>query len=267
MRARFLALLACLALAPAHAQECPRIVSQSPYITKSLQWLGLGRCIVGASRYDDLAVTATGGVMDPEYTAIAGLDPDLMVTSTWTDPAAWRANAPPGTRTLVLDGFGSMAEVAANLRRLAGAAGGTEARARADRFPAAWRKRARTVDGAGRRVLLLSACGGAPYSYGRTTWLDDLFTTAGFRLAETREGARPAGPGEPAEAIGALVARTRPDILFVFHDAGMRQCPLLAMELPVRIVPLNGEHFLHPAPVLLEGLAELAAATGEMAAR
>ncbi len=44
-------LLAVVALPAAAA--CPRIVSQSPYITRALDWLGLERCIVGVSRYPD----------------------------------------------------------------------------------------------------------------------------------------------------------------------------------------------------------------------
>lgn len=55
--------------------DCPRIVSQSPYITRVLIWLGLERCIVGVSRYDALDRPKTGGVIDPDADAIALLEP------------------------------------------------------------------------------------------------------------------------------------------------------------------------------------------------
>ena len=254
-----LAVVLMVAAAPTIGADCPRIVSQSPYITKSLQWLGLERCIVGASRYDEMEVAATGGVMDPDYAAIARLEPDLMVTSDWTDGEEWARNAPEGTRTLVLHGFDSMAEVVENLRRLGRAGGLPDAQKRAADFANEWKKQAKAVGGDRRRVLLLNACGKTAYSYGPGTWLADLFTAAGFDLAETREGVTGLDGGAPAEAIRKLVEATRPEILFTLKGKTADRCPLLAMDLPARVVPLPGEHFLHPAPVVLKGLADLQA--------
>ncbi|UQB41556.1 hypothetical protein JX580_07650 [Thiomicrospira microaerophila] len=58
--------------------ECPRIISQSPYITHQLDYLGIKHCIVGASRYNkELGVTDTGGLLDPNQPAIQSLKPDL----------------------------------------------------------------------------------------------------------------------------------------------------------------------------------------------
>ncbi|MCL2162776.1 MAG: hypothetical protein FWH56_13115, partial [Betaproteobacteria bacterium] len=60
---------------------CPRIVSQSPYLTLALKWLERGDCIVGVSRYDREypALPRTGGVLDPDQAAIAAVRPDLIV--------------------------------------------------------------------------------------------------------------------------------------------------------------------------------------------
>jgi iron complex transport system substrate-binding protein len=162
-------LLAAAAVETAAAASCPRIVSQSPYLTHTLRWLGLAECIVGASRYGTLGVTATGGVTDPDYAAIAVLEPDLMLTSDWTNGEQWRQRAPEGTRALVLDGFESMAGIAENLRLIGEAAGLDRVGERVAAFRRGWQRRADAVAGNGRRVLLLSACSGHPYSFGRRT--------------------------------------------------------------------------------------------------
>ncbi len=110
-----------LAGAPtAFAADCPRIVSQSPYLTLALEWLERGDCLVGVSRYDRLrpALPRTGGVMDPDAEAIALLEPELFVTSNWTSADTVAALLPPGTRALRVDGFRSMADVEAMLRSL-----------------------------------------------------------------------------------------------------------------------------------------------------
>ncbi|MBD3610048.1 MAG: ABC transporter substrate-binding protein, partial [Gammaproteobacteria bacterium] len=70
----------------ANAQECPRIISQSPYITHTLEWMGLKSCIIGTSRYDKLGLPTTGGVLDPDAEAIDSLMPDVIFTSDWTKP-------------------------------------------------------------------------------------------------------------------------------------------------------------------------------------
>ena len=62
--------LPVLSLAGTQTIDCPRIVSQSPYLTQSLVWLGRADCIVGVSRYDTLRRPKTGGVMDPDPAAI-----------------------------------------------------------------------------------------------------------------------------------------------------------------------------------------------------
>src|SRR3989338_1198240 len=108
---------------PAAAENCPRIISQSPYITHSLEWLGLKDCIVGVSRYDTLDRPRTGGVTDPDKAAIAALKPDLMLTSDWTSEKTWTDATPPCARAIRLYGFRSMREVEDNLHTIAEAAG------------------------------------------------------------------------------------------------------------------------------------------------
>ena len=251
-------LTALLALAPlgAGAWECPTIVSQSPYLTHSLEWLGLRDCLVGTSRYDQLGLPQTGGVMDPDREALALLEPQLWFTSNWTKPEVMAEATPTATRAFRLDGFHAMAEVEENLRTIAEAAGLPDPEGRAAAFHEAWRAKASEVDGGGRRALLLSACTGRPYSFGRDTWLHDLFSAAGFEMVETNRRLHWSTPGE---GLARLVEELAPEVIFIFERKGATQCAVPPITGNTRIVPLSGDLFLHPAPILLQGLDQLIA--------
>ncbi|MFO7592637.1 MAG: ABC transporter substrate-binding protein [Pseudomonadota bacterium] len=237
--------------------ECPRIISQSPYITKSLQWLGLEACIVGVSRYDTLERPYTGGVLDPDADLIATLEPDLLFTSDWTPEDRLAAITPEGTRSFRLKGFGSMAEIETNLRLIGREAGIDDIEQRVTAFHREWTQLAGKVNGNGKKVLLLSACSGMPYSFGRQRWLSDLFARAGFVNVETVEKLRHITPGEEVTTLNALINALEPELLFIFERKENAQCAFIKPKTPLRIINLDGDKFLHPAPVLLEGLAEL----------
>ncbi|MFN6962024.1 MAG: ABC transporter substrate-binding protein [Rhodocyclaceae bacterium] len=246
-------LLSCAAL----AADCPRIVSQSPYITLQLEWLGLTKCIVGASRYEKhIQVADTGGVIDPDGRAIARLKPDLVITSNWTKPEALAAVTPANAHALRLDSFRSMSEIEENLRQIGHAAGVPDTEARAAAFAHLWRKKAQGI-GRGERVLLLSSCTGQPYSFGRQTWLGELFTAMGFALVETASGVRHLAREATEKEIAARIEAVRPDLVFIFTRQIADHCAAIPLPEGVRLVPLDGDKFLHPAPVLLDGLDEL----------
>ncbi len=262
MLRRALALILLWLLASAAEAACPRIVSQSPYITHTLDWLGLKSCIVGVGRYDTLDRPRTGGILDPDKDSIALLKPDLMLTANWIDENTWQDTAPAGAKALRLDGFRSMRQVEENLRTIADAADQPEAKARARAFPKAWREKAKAVHGNGRRALLLSACSGAPYTFGPDTWLHDLFTEAGFMNVETHPRLRHLRVENPVAALDDLIGKLRPEYVFVFERKYSDQCAAILPRTGVRIVALDGEQFLHPAPVLLKGLDALATRFG-----
>lgn len=260
---KILLLIATLLLGSAQAaqaqpeQACPRIVSQSPYITKTLQWLDLESCIIGVSRYDKLDRPHTGGVLDPDAALIATLEPDLLFTSDWTPAEKLAAITPDGTHSFRLSGFTSMAEIEENLRLIGREAGINNIDKRVADFHRQWKNLAAEVNGNGRKVLLLSACSGMPYSFGRKRWLSDLFTEAGFVVVETAEKIRHIKPGEEVTTINALINELEPDLLFIFERKENKQCAFIKPKTPLTIINLDGEKFLHPAPVVLDGLAEL----------
>lgn len=263
---RFLRLLpVLLVLAASSTQaapgaDCPRIVSQSPYLTIALTWLERGDCLVGVSRYDRRAdLPRTGGILDPDTDAIAILAPDLIVASEGSPAAALAPAVEPGGAVLRLGGFDSMAGVEAMLEQLARASRAPGGEGRIDQFRRDWRTRAQAVGGAGRKVLLLSACEAAPYSFGHEHLLADLFRQAGFEVVESEPRIRQIAPGQPIDSLKALNARFQPDIIFAFDRSTASACNAELGGLPVRVVHLSGDNFFHPGPRLVDGLAELGA--------
>ena len=250
------ALLLAFSLA-APAAACPRIVSQSPYITRALEWFGLGQCIVGVSRYDERELPRTGGVLDPDADAIAVLDPQLMITSNWTPADVWQTAAPAGATALRVDGFRSMADAEAMLRAIGQAAGVSDADARVDGFARDWRAAAATVVGRGRRLLIVSACSGIPYSYGRNTTLFDLFESAGFHVVENREGIRQLQAGEPVETLAALVAATRAEAVVALVSSRTPSCSAQLAAAGVPIIAFADDSFIHPGAGLIDALRQL----------
>lgn len=244
------------------ANDCPRIISQSPYITHSLQWLGLEECIVGVSRYDSLDRPHTGGVLDPDGEVIAALEPDVLLTSDWTSEEKLTAITPPGTRAFRLNGFGGMVEVEENLRLIGREAGIPDIDARVDAFAKQWRALAAQVNGNNRRVLLLSSCASTPYSFGQQRWLSDLFYQAGFINVETVEKIRHIRPGETIADLNALIHELEPELLFIFERSQSPQCAFIQPKTALRIIQLDGDKFLQPAPMVLDGLKALAEING-----
>ncbi len=255
-------LLLALAALPtlAAAAACPRIVSQSPYITHALVWMGLADCIVGVSRYDTLDRPQTGGVIDPDKAMIDRLQPQLMITSDWTKPEIWQAAAPKGAVALRVGGFRGMADVEAMLREIGHAAGVADIDARVDRYAADWRAAAARVGGKGRRVLLLSACTGAPHSFGRGTTLYELFNAAGFDVVADHDSIRNFRVDGPAAELPDWLDARHPDLIFALKNHRDEACNTTIVRPGIAIVPLDGAHFIHPGPDLLIGLQELRAA-------
>ena len=241
----------------AQANECPRIISQSPYITHSLKWLGLEKCIVGVSRYDRIDRPHTGGISNPDKEAIDSLMPDIIFTSNRTKSSVLNDVTPQGTQAYRLNGFNTMQQIENNLLTIGKAAGIKNISTRIDEFHHDWQKAIKQIDAQGKKVLLISSCSGSPYSFGKQTWLYDLFSQAGFDVVETHDKIRHIKKGKEIEAITGLLDRFKPEVLFIFERTLNTQCNLIMPKTPVRIVAMDGEHFLNPAPVLLKGLDEL----------
>ncbi|MCE5181820.1 MAG: ABC transporter substrate-binding protein [Betaproteobacteria bacterium] len=240
----------------AHA-DCPRIVSQSPYITRALEWMGRSDCIVGISRYDKLDLPRTGGIIDPDADVIALLDPQVMITSRWTAAAKWQAMAPAGATVLRVDGFKGTDDMERTLRQIGRAAGVADIDARVDRFAAEWRAAAAKVNGGNRRAVIMTACSGAPYSFGRGTTLYELFSSAGLQIVADHDGIRNFRPDGPVDELPRWLDSIRPEIIFALKNSLDEACNVALVRPNTMIVPLDGEYFNHPGPGLLKGLEQL----------
>lgn len=237
--------------------ECPRIISQSPYITEMLDYLDLGHCIVGVSRYSKRDLPHTGGILDPDAAAIDALMADILITSDWATQETLNKAVPKKMHVLRLASFNKMNQLEQNMREVIQATGMLQALPKVEVFVKAWRKKIKRVKGNNKKVLLLSACNGSPYSFGPDTRLFDLFTQAGFRVVETKDKIRHIRPGLEIETLTALVNQYQPDLLFVFERRISKQCQLIAPEIPVQILTLDGNKFLNPSVSILEGLDSL----------
>lgn len=251
-------LLSLALLAPfAQAAECPRIISQSPYISRALEWLGRGDCIVGVSRYDRLPLFHTGGIMDPDSAAIADLEPDVVIYSEGTKEETVQSATPHGVEAVRVGGFRGMAGVETMLRDVGRAARVDDIDRRVARFSAEWRQAAARVDSRRRRALILSACSDAPYSFGKGTTLHEVFTAAGFEVVVDHESIRNFKPNTPQGDIAAWIKLRQPELLIALQDRKSESCNPAIAKPGIPILPLTGENFTNPGPALLNGLEEL----------
>lgn len=240
--------------------DCPRIISQSPYITHQLDYLGLKECIVGASRYDaKLGLPQTGGVIDPDAEAIAQLKPDLWITSNWTKQEVFISTLPNKSKGLRLDSFDNMAQISDNLIRIATMLADEQTLNKARNFEIEWRHKLSQVNGQQKRILLLSSCGKQPYAYGQQTWLGDLFKQANFQVIDFEKRVINLGQDKNEQQTLALIQSLQPDLIAVFHQTTAETCGLLDLPKITQLVGLNGDHFLHPAPTLVDGIDQLIA--------
>ncbi|MCK5334530.1 MAG: ABC transporter substrate-binding protein, partial [Gammaproteobacteria bacterium] len=235
----------------------PRIISQSPYITDMLDYLGMKQCIVGVSRYSKHNLPHTGGILDPDAEAINSLMPDLFITSTWTKLKTVSAVTPEETKVIRLSSFNKMAQLEQNMNTIIKATGWQQSIPKVSAFSKSWREKVKLVKGNNKKVLLLSSCSGTPYSFGPNSRLYDLFTQAGFNVVETGKKIRHIRSGNEIEDMTALLDRFQPELLFVFEQKLKKQCQLLLPKVPVRILNFDGNNFLHPSTKIIEGLDSL----------
>lgn len=217
----------------------------------------MGQCIVGVSRYSKLKLPHTGGILDPDAEAIDSVMPDLFITSDWTKPETLKKITPDYTKSIRLKSFNTMSQLENNMSSIVKATGWHQSIDKIKSFSAAWRNKVKQVNGNNKKVLLLSSCGGSPYSFGPNSRLYDLFTQAGFNVVETGDKIRHIQPGQDIEHITALLDRYQPDLLFTFEQGLKKQCQLLTPKVPVRIITFNGHDFLHPTTAILNGLDSL----------
>ena len=217
----------------------------------------MDQCIVGVSRYSKLDLPHTGGILDPDAKAINTLMPDLFITSDWTSVETLEKVTPKYTKAIRLKSFNKMVQLEENMKLIISTTSWSRASKKITNFSSSWRAKLKKVQGNNKKVLLLSSCSGTPYSFGPNSRLYDLFTQAGFNVLETGKKIRHIRKGKKIEDMTTLLDRFQPELLFVFEQKLKKQCQLLLPKVPVRILNLDGNNFLHPSPKIIEGLDSL----------
>ena len=237
------------------------IISQSPYITHAIDFFGMKKCIVGASIYDKQVakdLTRTGKVFVPDKDAIKKLRPDFIFSSDWTKPSTMADITPLNAKGFILHGFQSMTQVENNLYTIGNVLKIPDFQTKVKNFSKSWRELAHTVDAKNKKVLLMSACSKDPYSYGRKTYLGDLFLEAGFDVVDNSKKVRVFKIGKEKNELDEFIKDYEPDFIFGFVPyTKAASCSVLEMDKKLPIVYLDGDLFLHPAPVIIDGLKEL----------
>ncbi|WP_304545039.1 ABC transporter substrate-binding protein [Sulfurimonas microaerophilic] len=249
-----------------HYTQCKNraIVSQSPYITHTLEFFDLQKCIVGASIYDEAVkknTPRTGKVINPDKDAIKQLEPDFIFTSEWTKPQTLKTITPEKSKSFILRGFHSMHEIEENLETVAKALDLQDAQEKIARFKKSYHSLAKQIDAKEKKVLLLSACSKDIYSYGKNTYLGDLFSQCGFKVVDNAKKVRNFTLNE----LNEFIEKEKIDFIFGFVPySKATTCHVLETTKKLPIVYLNGDNFMHPAPAtLLKGLQELQSKEGE----
>lgn len=238
-----------------------KIISQSPFITHSIDFFEMKECIVGASVYDKNVpenLSRTGKVFVPDKEAIERLEPDYIFTSDWTKPSVLADVTPLKTKSFIVHGFKSMKQVENTLYTIGNVLDIPSFETKVQKFSKEWRELARSIDAKNKKVLLMSACSKDPYSYGRKTYLGDLFLEAGFDVVDKSKKVKVFKIDKEKNELDEFIKEYRPDFIFGFVPyTKASTCSVLETEAKLPIIYLDGDMFLHPSPTLLEGLKEL----------
>jgi iron complex transport system substrate-binding protein len=197
-----------------------RIVSLAPSVTETLFALGSGEQVVGVTDLCDdppaaRSLPKVGGMVNPDWEAIVGLRPDLLIASTSGNDAATVSRAEKLGLALYFTDAPDLDRLLASVRRLGSALGIAE---RGAALSASLESRLRALENATRgqarpRVLFLVWVD-PPVVPGSKTFLDDALRRAGL---ESVTADAPAG--WPTFDLEAILLR-RPDwILAAKHNA------------------------------------------------
>lgn len=235
------------------------IISQSPYITHSIDFFGLKECIVGASIYDTQVsqnLPRTGKVFIPDKEAIQKIQADFIFTSDWTARRTLTDVTPLQSKSFILHGFQSMQQIENNLYAIGNVLKIPDFQSKVALFSKEWKALAHSIKAKNKKVLLMSACSKNPHSYGRKTYLGDLFSAAGFDVVDVSKKIKIFNIQK--NELNTFIKEFKPELIFgiVPYTKG-GTCSVLETNRKLPIIYLNGDMFMHPSPTLIEGLKEL----------
>ncbi len=193
-----------------------RIVSMAPNVTEILFALGLGRSVVGATRFCDHPPEARdipriGGLVDPNVEVIRSLDPDLVIAFRGNPLRLVDRVRRLGLPVFVLDigaGLEDLAPLIAKIGRV------TRTDERAGVLAAGLRRRVAAVDAAlagvaSRPKVFVLLYGQGLWTCGGESYLDDVIARAGGTNVAS------ALPKKWALYKRERIIRDNPDVVFI----------------------------------------------------
>lgn len=248
-------ILMLLWTARAPAQEPPhRVVSLAPSITEMLSHLGAGDRLVAVTPFCQAppSIARLPGGIQPESEAVLGLDPDLVLATSMTPAATREQLRRMGIRVEMIEAD-SLAEIEAEMEKVAALVGVAEPRRESVQSPSASRSVA----------LLFGAETG--YSAGCGTHAHDILQAAGLRNIA-------ADSGGPWPQLGEeFLLAANPDLIIVadYGSADREEVLRVLRAHPVRrhlsavraerVVVFPAAAFSVPGPAALEAPAKLRA--------
>ncbi|MDP9649631.1 TroA family protein [Paraburkholderia caledonica] len=245
-------------------------MSQAPYITETLDWLGEGDCIVGVSSFDTRKdLPQTGGLIDPDYAAIGALHPDLVFLPEHVAPAnvrplpaVWESEPFRNTRVVHVFGFQSVDQIVANIFTIASALGLDDAAARRDVLRRQFDDKFAALSARQRingNVAVLTNCTNSPAIIGRDSFINDALGKAGFQVTPV--------PKTVVVREGDMVAQLRQywdenriAAVILLGDKLRPNCIRSAEARQMPIYPVGSDTLYSPSPRLLDDLDRVAQA-------
>ena len=233
-----------------------RLVSLAPSATSIVRALGSDDRLVGVTAHCEAeGVPQVGGWLNPDFEAIADLDPDLLLTNDalqaglrddLRDRGFTVAHEEPATLDEVLRSFQSIGEAIGRPER--GASLEQRAREYVDAI------RAATPDGDNRPVVYCEEWGDPPMAAGN--WVPEVVRVAGGRYPFVESGER------SREIEGERVVNADPDHAIV-HHCGTGEptvAPLEARdwEIDATLHAIDDSLLNQPSPRLLAGIERIA---------
>ncbi|KVL13225.1 hypothetical protein WL02_30965 [Burkholderia ubonensis] len=243
---------------------CPRIVSQAPYITETLAWLGKADCVVGVSSFDARKdLPQTGGLLDPDYAAIAALHPDVVLLAEHVMPAdapplpaVWRDREFEHVRVVRVFGFQSVDQIVSNVYEIASAVGMADAVARRDeirrrfdeKFAALSEKK--RVSG---NVAVLTNCTNSPAIIGRDSFINDALNRSGFAVTPVAKTIVESGD-ETFRQLRRYWDDNHIAAVILLSDRLRPNCVRSVQARPIPLYPVGTDTLYSPSPRLLSDL-------------
>lgn len=260
----WLGMLPLLGASAAAQDACPRIVSQAPYITETLAWLGREDCIVGVSSFDSRKdLPQTGGLLDPDHAAIAALRPEIVFLPEHVAPdkvpplpEVWRGSEFTNVRVIRLFGFQSVQQIVDNVHTIASSLGLPDPEAHRARIRKLFDERFAALaagNTTGGNIAVLTNCASEPAVIGRDSFINDALSRVGFSVTPEENTVVFAG-GESVKKLSSYWDKNDIAAIVLLSDMIRPNCVRSVQSRQIPLYAVGTETLYSPSPRLLDDL-------------